>query len=319
MERLENSNRVPALVRFNPLDTLLYAADERRRAAGEPGGDIHLYLECEGEIDAAGLGDALRALWRTFPVTAARLHRARFTRRPAWRLPESPDSLPPIESALTISRVAGGHAGVGAAMEKLLAGRVDWTQRPPLQIYVLRGASNGDTVVMRWPHFLMDARGGATLLEELAALYASRGRRAAARSQGDELRRDFGALRPAGLGEALRALRTAGRDGQSAPELRLCEEAPSRDSQWRLRLRVLRFSPDEAAEIRANALRVCGFARLADFLRAAGIVALHRTVAPPPDERGTYTTLHLIDNRRRRDPGPVCHNVFSVIPVRIPT
>ena len=305
-----------AQVPLNPLDLLLYAADEARRLAGAPGGDIHLYLECDGQIDVEGLRDALRALWRRYPVTAARLHQARWTQRPAWRLTD--DDEISTDAAITVQFLENASAdGLQRATETLLAGRVNWTQRPPLQLHVLRGAADGDTVVMRWPHFLMDARGGAALLEELAALCESRGRRAGAASAGDEKRRDFGTLEPAGTIEMLRALRRASRPPVGWRDLRLCGEFDDAVTHT-LRVQVLRFSSEAAAEIRAAALRVCGFARLADFLRAAAIQALHRTIAPKLDATSGYSTLHLIDNRRRRDPGPVCHNIFSTSPVHIP-
>ena len=32
---------------------------------------------------------------------------------------------------------------------------------------------------------------------------------------------------------------------------------------------------------------------------------------------GVYTTFHLLDNRRRKDIGPLCHNVFSTLPIAV--
>src|SRR5690606_28712256 len=83
-------------------------------------------------------------------------------------------------------------------------------------------------------------------------------------------------------------------------------------------LAVRRLDSSEAAALRDAALRTCGFGRVADFVRAAGLCAAHETLGSRSAAAGWYSTLHLVDNRRRRDPGPVCHNVFSTLPVYVP-
>lgn len=298
-------------VPFNPLDLLLYAGDEARRSKGLTPADIFIVLECGGRIDEAGLRRAIRALHHAYPVTGAALTTSALTGRPAWRLDADP---PDVDQVLGIE---SSSEDCTATLERLFTQRINWRHGPPLRFYLVNGPAD-DHVVVRWPHFMMDARGGVILIEELAALYEQRANPDSVISVGDESRRDFGALHAArGLFAQLRWQR--GAQGMRPPhwrDLRLC--SPTGEGPERIRLGLRRLDPRKTRQVADAAMRVCGFGRFADFVRAAGIRALHESIDAPCEPDAGYSTLHLIDNRKRRDGGPACHNVFSTLPMYIP-
>ena len=301
----------------NPLDAVFLAIDDAWRRGGLAGMDIHLHLEFRGRVDVAGIERALRALRRVWPATNARLVRRPFLRRFRWRLDagESRDA-----DIVDVQELDGDEAAFERYAEDLLATQLDVRRAAPLRLYVARMRDGNDRMIVRWPHALMDARGGATIVEELARLYDERPTVNALCSAGDELRRDFGTLdgrmslreRAAAVWGALGARRRSA----AARELRLCPLVNAEEC-GRMRICIRRLDRDDAARVRDAAMQVCGFGRFADFLRAAAIRALAETVASR-DPDGVFSTMHLLDNRRRRDRGPVCHNVFSAFPIHIP-
>lgn len=303
----------------NPLDRLFLAMDEAWRRCGLAGMDMHAHLEFDGPIDVDGLHAALGALHRRFPATAARLVRKPLSRRPAWRLDPGGAAVQRLVRTETLE--PPGADALRARLEALLRERIDYRREPPLHLHVLRGAAPGDVLVVRWPHAFADARGGVTLIEELARLYDDADARDRATSAGDERRRDFGALPLPGnwLSAARRWLRRADVDRPPNPwnEVRLCPPAfDARNEPPRMFVRKL--DSDQMTRVREASLRVAGFARLADFLRAGVVRAVDDVAGRPRGPHDGYTTLHIVENRRKRDPGPVCHNVFSTVPVHVP-
>ena len=53
-------------------------------------------------------------------------------------------------------------------------------------------------------------------------------------------------------------------------------------------------------------------------MRACAVQALHRVVPQPQPQGVGYSTMQLVDNRKRRQRAPVCHNFFSALPVYVP-
>ncbi len=302
----------------NPLDRLFFALDDAWRRCGLPGADIHLYFQLGDAVDAERLAEALRRLHAKYPAANARRGRCGLPARPVWLLPEATDAAPPPVSVERLEPDTPDE--LRARQERLLNSRRDYASNAPLSLHILRSDARGDTVVARWPHALADARGGVTLVEELAELYDDLPPLSSLDSADDERRRDFGAVElPAGAWSAARRFlrRTA---GPARParwnEVRLCPPALPCDEPARLFHRAL--DADESARVREAATRVCGFARTADFLRACVVRAVDETAGRPRGAHDGYTTMHILDHRRRRDPGPVCHNVFSSVPVHVP-
>ena len=329
----------------NPLDALFLAIDEAWRRCGLWSADIHIYLETGGEVDVAGLRRAMRALHRLYPATAGRLTRRLLARAPAWRLDVPPpdveqvvrmEMLDPEGNGLQRAAGAPGNDGLWAKpatvaatgpanralqrrLDALLAEPLNLDAGPPLRVWVLRRPGQGDFVVLRWPHALMDARGGEFIIRQLDRLFREQTDPETLESVGDELRRDFGTLDPnPSLFRCWGALRERG--GTSLRDWRdiRLDDARTIRGDERQRGFVRRFDEAGLSEIRATATRVCGFARVGDFLRACAIRAMHDLARARGLSGSGYSTLHLVENRRRRDPTPVCHNIFTTTPIRIP-
>lgn len=304
--------------RPNPLDLMFLALDEACRRLRLPGPAIHLHLELAGRIDVDGLRRAWHTVCRLYPAVAGRLERSPWTGRPRWRL-ENPAADP--QRAVRLHRLdSGTQQELQARTEALLGQRRDPSAATPLRWDVFRGLPEGDVVVMSWPHALMDARGGATVLEEVQRVYERPPAGDELRSAGDELRNDFERLiaevpawrRPL---VALKAWRTA-LPAKGSP-VGLAGFAPD-GAPGRMRYLVRRLSPDQAAAVRQAALRLCGFARLADYVRVCAIRAVHRVAPRPLPADACYTTLALVDSRVRRRNEPVCRNLFSTLPYCVP-
>jgi hypothetical protein len=303
---------------LNPLDYMFYVGDTLRRRVGMPGVNIQFLLELGGTLDVEGFNRAVRALHRLYPAAAATLERSNILGRPRWRLHGR--RLEPADW-LDTRRIEPATAEEShRCCERLLHAPLDSRRRPPVQFTLLRGLPAGDVLAMRWPHFLMDARGGAVLLEELQRLYEKQPDPDALTSAGDEDRDDVGELL-AGLapGARRRAIFFGARDAHAGvgETLRLGAGPIEYDIRG-LHYLVRPLDVEQAQRIRDASMRVCGFARLGDFLRACAIQALHRTLRPPRRPGLGYSTMQLIDNRKRRQRGPVCHNFFSALPVHIP-
>ncbi len=301
----------------NPLDALFLAIDEAWRRCGLWSADIHVYLELGGEADVAGLRQALRGLHRLYPATAGRLAYRPLARTPAWRLDGPP---PEAQEVVRLEPVEDTGDALQQRLDALLAEPLDLEHGPPLRAWVLRRPGRGDFVVLRWSHSLMDARGGEFIIRQLDRLCERRVDPESLESVGDELRRDFGTLDAnLSLVRCLGSLRDRGADGPPPDwrDVRLCDAQTIRGDE-RMRGFVRRFDEAAWSEIRATATQVCGFARVGDFLRACAIRALHDIATQRGLSGSGYSTLHLVENRRRRDPTPVCRNIFTTTPIRIP-
>jgi hypothetical protein len=185
---------------------------------------------------------------------------------------------------------------------------------------VIRGLPEGDRVIARWTHTLMDGRGGVTLLEEIDRLYRESPNPSSCVSAGDERRRDFAdllrsaplVLKPRDVLDGSSGLRP--RHWRTA---RLSEGIPvSQLGPARFMLR--RLAPEQTRLAKEMSLRVCGFARFGDFMRACAIRALDRVMLRPLPPHAGYCTLNLIDLRKRRQSAPVCRNLTNALPMYVP-
>ena len=327
----------------NPFDLLFYAGDLARARLGLPQTNIQLIIELEGRLDVDGFCHALAALHRVYPATNGRLVCHPLTGFPRWRLEKSDVSdlkSPPGESPIsginaeitTSGRIknpaplrvhdatALTREAVHRASEQLITTPLDYVNGPPLQFDLFRGLPAGDVLCMRWPHTFMDARGGALALEELQRFYEERpdldGLQPNADEHKDDLPRLLGKLTP-----WQRTRMAVKKPGLPPPadwsDARLAS-GPLLPADLELRY-ILRSLPgDEMRRIGDNAMRICGFARVGDYLRACAIRALHEAISQPLPPGAGYSTNQLADNRKRRSRNPICHNLFCAMPIYIP-
>jgi NRPS condensation-like uncharacterized protein len=302
----------------NPLDLYFFAADQAMRRIGLPGTSIHLCLELHGQVDVDGLRRALALLYRVYPAAAARLERSDITGRPRWRLDGPPYD--PAQAVTLIEIDGASESDAHTRIEALLNKPVDMQSLPPLQFVILRGLPEGDRLIARWTHTLMDGRGGVTLLEEIDRLYRESPDPRTCVTAGDESRTDFSEL----LREAPLVLK---------PRDLLDGSGGLRPAQWRTarlsegiapnglgpaRFMLRRLTPEQTRMAKEVSLRVCGFARFGDFMRACAIRSLDRVMPKPLLPHAGYCTLNLIDHRKRRQSAPVCRNLTNALPMYIP-
>ena len=316
------ATRSAALARYqslNPLDNMFYMGDVLRRQFGLPGVNILFLLELGGRLDTLGFRQALRALHRQYPVTNARLERSVVRGRPRWRLPAGQSD---GHVALKVRELDDPtREGLRRQVEHLLRRPLDSVREAPLQFVLLRGLPAGDVLAMRWPHFLMDARGGAIVLEAIQGFYEAKPDLAAVEGMGDEDRDDIeGLLKNMTSIRRLRAIISGNRCAlpEGWKELQL-GTGPIEYDPGGLHYTMRTLDRAQTRRLRDISMRVCGFARVGDYVRASAIAAMQKIINPPRRRNLGYLTMQLVDNRKRRHRGPVCHNFFSALPVHIPT
>lgn len=301
----------------NPLDLVFFAYDDAAQRLGLPQGCTNVILELDGRLDLERFVGAVRGLHAVYPVTAARLEFERFTGRPRWRLSGGADA---AERAVLLESADGdGEAAHRAWFEALPYRRLDLAVGPPLTWLVRRGPSGRDVCVLRYPHALMDARAGLWIHEELDRIYTERPALGVLRSAGDEERPDFGPLL-GGLSAWKRVLvaREAIRHGQALPaEPRRLVAAAMRADLGRLRGVWRHLTPDETLAVREHSDRRCGFGRVADFVRACGLRALHELLPPAP-AGASYALLNVFERRNRRQALRQICNLSTSVPVVVP-
>ncbi len=302
----------------NPQDRIFFAYDRALKRLGLPGILIQVHLRMRGPVDVEGLRRILPAVWRQYPATAARLQQDPVNGNPRWRL-DVPQ--PDPQCVVRVHRLTPAtEQEFHRRTEDLLRQPLNLAHQPPVQFHIFRGLPAGDVVTVRWPHAFMDVRGSTLLLEDIDTLYRDPPDMAALTSLGDEQRHDFDALiAVGGLREQWRLMmgNRRPRDPHPPRDLFLPTE-PIRLPLGRIRHTVRLLTPEQTQQTQEAALRVCGFARFGDFVRATALRALHRVMGDRPRPGDTYSTLNLLDHRKRRQRGPVCQNLFSGLPMRIP-
>lgn len=288
------------------------------RRLGLPGTSIHLCLELTGQVDLDGLRRAALAMCRVYPAVGSRLEQSSVTGNPRWRF--DPSLADPHELVTVQELTAATESDIHDRIESLLNNPIDLHRPPPFRLVLLRGLPQGDRLVARWTHTLMDGRGGVTLLEEIDRLYRESSDPASCVSAGDELRDDFAELiRNAPLVLAPRDFLDAS-GGLRPANWRTARltEGLSLDQLGSARFMLRRLSPEQTRLAKECSLRVCGFARFGDFVRSCAIRALDRVMPRPLPPDAGYCTLNLIDHRKRRQSAPVCRNLTNALPMYIP-
>jgi hypothetical protein len=302
----------------NPLDLLYLAADAALHRPELPGSNVHLVLELAGALDVAAFTRAVHAAARRYPIIAARRELNLLTSRPRWRLdPPRADE----RHVIAVEHVTPAtREEWQTRFERMLLEPLDAVRQAPMQFRVFRGLPAGDVLVARWPHGLMDARAGAGLIEEIDRLYTLAPDRATLTSAGDEERDGLAeTLAKIPVRQRLRLIRAAWRDHTWRDQrIARLTDAPLPAHLGALRFLQRRLPAEDAVRVRDVAVRVCGLARLGDYLRACAIRALHESMPTPPPADAVYTTMNFIDRRGRKLKTPGCHNLFNVLPAAVP-
>ena len=266
---------------LNPLDQMFYAGNELRKRMGLTGINVQLILELRGPLDLDGFKSALTCLHRLYPATGARLECTPITGQPRWRL----DGETRMSSAVRLHTLnPTTREQMHAQIQELLRTPLDTRSGPLVQFHQFRGLPAGDILAMRWPHALMDARGGMIVLEQIQQLYEEKPSPHTLQSLGDEDRDDVGKLiAQIETKERVKALggKTLGSLPKDWQDIHLGSGPPVNDPQG-LHYTVRHLDLEQAQQVRDTSMRVCGFARMGDFVRACAIQALHRTTEPSP-------------------------------------
>lgn len=297
----------------NPLDRMFFAGDYAMRRLGLPGSVAYLQFALAGRLDPVRLQAALRQIYALYPVLAARYEHPGYVPWPRWRL----GALAAID-AVHVHRVAGNSEdGRDTTAQALFNARCSAEHTPPFELHVLRDATDGDTLLVRWPHALMDGRGALLVLDVLSTCY-THGMLPAAPAQPDAARRDFAALLVGvpsvtqmrwALG-CLRGERRATRVLRLAP-------TPLRMPLGPMHYRLRSIGGEAWLQLVENARRAGPDVRLSDFIRASAVAALDQVLRPSIADRPTYTLGAFVDHRRQR-PGAVCWNLTGALPLQVP-
>ena len=298
--------RVPQYQTPNPLDLLFFAYDDAARRLGLPDGFIQINLELASRLDVPAVKQAVAALHRVYPATASRVVRSAVRGLPRWQLDVEPPDLDRVVRVCPL--YPSTEEELRRQVDRLMRTRLDAANRPPLQFHLFTGLARGDELVIRWPHALMDARGGFLIAEEIDRLYGQQPDLDALTSLGDEHRDDF-----------TRLTRTCRRPTRVAepytPEVALPH--PGDLSQLGpVQLLIRRLSADQLSQTRDACQQLCPSVRFGAFLRAVAIRALQQLV--PPRRRSYYSVGCLIEGREPPYRTPVCRNLFSAGRIRLP-
>lgn len=303
---------------LNPQDRVFFAYDRALRRLGLPGIHIQVHLDMIGPIDVEGLRQTLLAIYRLYPAVGSRLDRHPLHGTPRWRL-DAP--LPDLDRVVSIHPLVPPTEEEWTRRgEDLLHEPMDLVSLPPVQFHVFRGLPTGDRVIIRWPHAFMDIRGMILLAEDIDRIYRQKPDLASIRTAGDEQRRDFENLiaAPTLLDQIKLLAAGRGHHHRIAARDRWLPIGRVRRPIGRIRHIKRFFSTEQTRQTQEAALRVCGFAQYGDFVRASALRAMHRVMPSPPRPGDTYSTLNVLDHRRRRQRAPVCHNLFSGLLLRVP-
>jgi len=156
-------------------DRLFLAGHEALQRRGLPGHHCFIWLDLTSRIDRAALDAAYRAASSKIPLVSAGIEYSIMLARARWRYTLSESDVAPIESHdLTASSDA--PVAVHSAILRALREPLDPAEGRQLRLYYFDHAG-GATLVLRWPHYLMDLAGAqGFLLEMQHASTATNGR-----------------------------------------------------------------------------------------------------------------------------------------------
>lgn len=304
---------MPGFQHPNPLDRMFFAGDYAMRRLGLPGSVAYLQLAFEGRLDPVRLQTALRQTYARYPVLAARYEHPWHTPWPCWRL----GALTAVDAVHVHHFTGDSEAGIEIRAHALFNAPHFAERTPPFELHVLQGGAHGDTLLVRWPHALMDGRGALLVLDALSTCYTE-GTPPPGPAQPDAARRDFAALLAAvppatQLRWALDCLH-----GERHPTrvLRLAQ-TPLRRPLGSMHYRLRSVADEAWQQVAENARRTGLDARLSDFIRATAVAALDQVLNPSTHDHPIYTLGAFVDHRRQR-PGAVCWNLTGALPLQVP-
>lgn len=298
----------------NSLDYVLFAGDAALRAGGLPGSNC-LGLFClEGRVDVVGLRRAIAALYDVHPVANARLVQSGPGRRPRWRLGASQ---PDWTRALVVHEIPPtGTGAVHAAAEELLNQPLDPTREPPVQWHVLRAPDGNDVVAIRWPHPLMDAKGGELFHVELNRLYHEPGHAVVEADGADDPITAWINRCPRRQQRRLLRETVRNRPPSDPPPATLAQ--PSSDQPpGRYRYSVRTLDADAHGRVRQNAAACCGLGGLSAYQAASALRAMQRTLRCDATANLRFSTRWLMSLRPPRNPRGMFFNAFSFVPLEV--
>jgi hypothetical protein len=237
---------------LNGSDYLMLGFDYELRRRGFAGYSCQILLELKSVISAAKLQERLRTLTAENPMLNARPGGLFL---PKWMLPRCPQ-----EPRVRVHRDGPGRCG--AIVNEPLAARTGELTR-----FDLIERDNGKTrLVFTWAHALMDAVAAEHFLATVG---------------NPEIAPPAKSSVPARPKISLAARFKLARKNLHQLD-KFCEAAPRSpgvrygDAARNLQHRVENFSAEETAQIRANAIRLCGVLGDAQYHAAASVVELHR-------------------------------------------
>jgi len=299
----------------NALDRLFFVFDRAAARLSLPGAFIHMHLEMAGQVDVEGLKRALACLHRVYPVTAGKLEWSNHLSSPRWRLyARKTDAGQPV---FVHHLSPPTEAELDRQIDRLLAQRIDPVKLAPFQFHVMRGLPAGDLVVIRWPHALMDARGGFLIMETIDRLYREAPDPGGLMTAGDERFDGLSEL----IQRAAEAHRpTPGPERQSAGPEQELQLPICPDFRELGPLRGIVRKLDESGCQRAQEIvkRTCAPARFGAYLRACAVRALHRLIGRRAAAGLGYSVPYVFEGRQPPYRSPVCRNIFTAERLFVP-
>jgi hypothetical protein len=287
-ERLTAAGEV---VWFNPADYFTYVLDQEIRAAGMPGGYCGFALELAETPDLARLQRRLDQLALRFPQATARLERR--GKRYAWIATGRRLELECHPAMADADAEAGCREAVQAIVSRPASLDVD----PPMSLHWLPHGGGG-TLLLRWVHPLLDARGVKLVLDFLAADDSDRFR--------DSEPLIGQKLKEWSWWRKIRLTIRAKRHNDGCNALDSCLPTIRERGAQTLGLRVRRYSEEESARIARLARQTMGLA--GKTLYTLGCFMRAMEWAGPPAAKAGYCIPYAFNLRRQNAPTPVFGN-----------
>jgi len=156
---------------LNPCDYCIFGQHRVWRRQSGLGNFPYMIVEAEGRCDPDVLRGAVGRCLGRHPVLAARLVLSPFRLRPAWRVDDDAAHLArSADRAVVFTDLSGDEDAAGAFVRCFEAYyRGTWYDRAGPQIRIEHYAMPRDRtrIVLRWPHYLMDAEGAHRLFAML--------------------------------------------------------------------------------------------------------------------------------------------------------
>ncbi len=161
--------KTPRRIPLNPCDNCIYG-HHRFLASRHHGENIaFMTIDLAARLDPAIVKSALASAMRAHPVTMGSIHTSFWRLRPFWKIPAASS-----EQAAFAAERAYRYEDLRADKDRLArfeTFKPDWTSSDGPQVQLEHYDLPGDRarLVLRWPHYFMDAEGAQSLLAELEA------------------------------------------------------------------------------------------------------------------------------------------------------